>query len=172
MPPPPFTPTKLPLQKPQMSEPACLQAEAPSPRKREHDVPKPKNPIILLASILTRKVEGKSSKKFGFWRLQKTEFWREPQSEPQANLRVQKAQEKLKKHRISCRNPALLWQRTLIMIPHVLDAPHFAGGVHFQFVGCILSVSDAPQGVDAAPRQSLQLFLLRQHRIMGQGDSA
>ena len=42
----------------------------------------------------------------------------------------------------------LIWQRTLIMIPHVLDAPHFAGGVHFQFVGCILSVSDAPQGVD------------------------
>ena len=65
-----------------------------------------------------------------------------------------------------------LWQRALIMIPLILDAPHFAGGVHFQFVGCILSVSDAPQGVDAAPRQSLQLFLLRQHRIMGQGDSA
>ena len=40
------------------------------------------------------------------------------------------------------------WQRTLIMIPLILDAPHFAGGVHFQFVGCILSVSDAPQGVD------------------------
>ena len=47
-------------------------------------------------------------------------------------------------------------------MPHVLDAPHFAGGVHFQFVGCILSVSDAPQGVDAAPRQSLQNFLSNQ----------
>ena len=45
-----------------------------------------------------------------------------------------------------------IWQRTLIMIPLILDAPHFAGGVHFQFVGFILSVSDAPQGVDAAPR--------------------
>ena len=80
-----------------MSEPVYLQAEAPSPRKREHDVPKSKNPIILQANILTRKVEGKSSKKFGFWRLQKTEFWREPQSEPQANLRVQKIPRKVRK---------------------------------------------------------------------------
>ena len=80
-----------------MSEPVYLQAEAPSPRKREHDVPKSKNPFILQASILTRKVEGKSSKKFGFWHLQKTDFLREPQSEPQANLRGQKIQRKVRK---------------------------------------------------------------------------
>ena len=48
------------------------------------------------------------------------------------------------------------------MIPLILDAPHLAGGVHVQFVGCILSVSDAPQGVDAAPRQSLQNCLSNQ----------
>ena len=36
-----------------MSEPVCLQAEAPSPRKREHDAPKSKNPFILQASIIT-----------------------------------------------------------------------------------------------------------------------
>ena len=90
-------PTKLPLQKqkPLMSEPACLQAEAPSPRKREYDAPQSKNPYILQASILTRKVKGKHSNKFGFWCLQKSGFWREPQSEPQANLRVQKIQRKV-----------------------------------------------------------------------------
>ena len=60
-------------------------------------VPKSKNPIILQASILTHKVEGKSSKKFGFWRLQKSSFEREPQSEPQANLRVQKITRKIRK---------------------------------------------------------------------------
>lgn len=70
-----------------MSEPVCLQAEAPSPRKREHDVPKPKNPIVLQASILTRKVEEKFSKKFGFWHLQKSGFGREPQNEPWGILR-------------------------------------------------------------------------------------
>ncbi len=80
-----------------MSEPVCLLAEVRSPRKREHDVPKTKNPIILQASILTRKVEGKSSKKFGFWNLQKTGFCCEPQSEPQANLRVQKIKRKVRK---------------------------------------------------------------------------
>ena len=80
-----------------MSEPVCLPAEARSPRKREHDVPKPKNPIILQASILTRKVEEKSSKKFGFWHLQKTGFCSEPQSEPQANLRGQKITRKIRK---------------------------------------------------------------------------
>ena len=32
------------------------------------------------------------------------------------------------------------------MIPLILNAPHFAGGVHFQFMGFILSVSDAPRG--------------------------
>ena len=36
-----------------MSEPVCLQAEAPSPRKREHDAPKSKKPFILQASIIT-----------------------------------------------------------------------------------------------------------------------
>ena len=66
-----------------MSEPVCLQAEAPSPGKREHDVPKSKNPSILQASIFTRKVGEKFSKKFGFWHLQKSGFWREPQNEPQ-----------------------------------------------------------------------------------------
>ena len=98
-PPLPFTPTKLPLQKqkPLMSEPVCLPAEARSPRKREHDVPKPKNPIILQASILTRKVEEKFSKKFGFCHLQKSGFCCEPQSEPQANLRVQEIQRKVRK---------------------------------------------------------------------------
>ena len=70
-----------------MSEPVCLQAEAPSPRKREHDVPKSKNPIILQASIGTRKVEGKSSKKFGFCHLQKAGFGSEPQNEPWVILR-------------------------------------------------------------------------------------
>ena len=73
-----------------MSEPVCLQAEAPSPGKREHDVPKSKNPSILQASIFTRKVGEKFSKKFGFWHLQKSGFWREPQNEPQANLRGRK----------------------------------------------------------------------------------
>lgn len=70
-----------------MSEPVCLQAEASSPRKREHDVPKPQNPIVLQASILTRKVEEKFSKKFGFWHLQKSGFGREPQNEPWGILR-------------------------------------------------------------------------------------
>ena len=70
-----------------MSEPVCLRGEAPSPRKKEHDVPKSKNPIILQASILTRKVEGKSSKKLGFCHLQKTGFGREPQNEPWGILR-------------------------------------------------------------------------------------
>ena len=69
-----------------MSEPVCLQAEAQSRRKKEHDVPKAKSPIILQASIPTRKVERKSSKKFGFWHLQKSGFGREPQNEPQDNL--------------------------------------------------------------------------------------
>ena len=36
-------------------------------------------------------------KKFGFWYLQKSGFWREPQSEPQANLRVQKIPRKVRK---------------------------------------------------------------------------
>ena len=80
-----------------MSEPVYLLAEVQSPRKREHDVPKPKNPIILQASILTRKVEEKFSKKFGFWHLQKSGFGREPQSEPQANLRGQKITRKIRK---------------------------------------------------------------------------
>ena len=80
-----------------MSEPVCLQAEARSPRKREHDVPKSKNPYVLQTSILTRKVEGKSSKKFGFFHLQKSGFGREPQSEPKANLRVQKIPRKVRK---------------------------------------------------------------------------
>ena len=80
-----------------MSEPVCLQAEAPSPRKRGHDASKSKNPFILQASILTRKVEEKFSKKFGFWHLQKSGFGREPQSEPQANLRVQKIPRKVRK---------------------------------------------------------------------------
>ena len=35
-------------------------------------------------------------------------------------------------------------------------------GVHFQLVGFILSVSDAPRGVDTAPRQSLQRILSNQ----------
>ena len=98
-PPLPSMPTKLLLQKqkPLMSEPVCLPAEARSPRKREHDVPKPKNPIILQASILTRKVEEKFSKKFGFCHLQKSGFCCEPQSEPQANLRVQKIPRKVRK---------------------------------------------------------------------------
>ena len=80
-----------------MSEPVCLPAEARIPRKKEHDVPKPKNPIILQASILTRKVEEKFSKKFGFCNLQKSGFFCEPQSEPQANLRVQKIPRKVRK---------------------------------------------------------------------------
>ena len=98
-PPLPSMPTKLPLQKqkPLMSEPVYLLAEAQSPRKRGHDASKSKNPFILQASILTRKVEGKSSKKFGFWCLQKSGFGREPQSEPQDNLRSQKGQRKVRK---------------------------------------------------------------------------
>ena len=51
----------------------------------------------MQAGILTRKVEGKSSKKFGFWHLEKSGFWREPQSEPQANLRGQKITRKIRK---------------------------------------------------------------------------
>ena len=70
-----------------MSEPVCSQAEARSPRKREHDAPTSQNPIILQASILTRKVEEKFSKKFGFWYLQKSGFGREPQNEPWGILR-------------------------------------------------------------------------------------
>ena len=38
------------------------------------------------------------------------------------------------------RNMWFLWQSALIMIPLILDAPHFAGGVHFQFMGCISSL--------------------------------
>ena len=94
-----------------MSEPVCLQAEAPSPGKREHDVPKSKNPSILQASIFTRKVGEKFSKKFGFWHLQKSGFWREPQNEPQDNLRVQKIIGKVRRNRISYRNPVFLWLR-------------------------------------------------------------
>lgn len=55
------------------------------------------------------------------------------------------------------------------MIPLVSDAPRFCRwgaflifGVHFQLVGFILSVSDAPRGVDTAPRQSLQRILSNQ----------
>ena len=80
-----------------MSEPVCLQAEAPSPGKREHDVPKSKNPSILQASIFTRKVGEKFSKKSGFWHLQKSGLGREPQNEPQDNLRVQKSLGKVRK---------------------------------------------------------------------------
>ena len=52
----------------------------------------------MQAGILTRKVEGKSSKKFGFWHLEKSGFWREPQSEPQANLRGQKITRTIRKN--------------------------------------------------------------------------
>ena len=141
-----------------MSEPVCLRAEAQSPRKREHDVPKPKNPIILQASILTRKVEEKFSKKFGFCNLQKSGFCCEPQSEPQANLRVQKIPRKVRK------TPDFQSKSGVFMAKNPNnDTTRFGCtplcrwgafsvcGVHFQFVGCILSVSDAPQGVDAAP---------------------
>ena len=44
-----------------------------------------------------RKVEGKFSKKSGFWHLQKSGFGREPQNEPQDNLRVQKSLRKVRK---------------------------------------------------------------------------
>ena len=54
--------------------------------------------MILQASIQTRKVEEKFSKKFGFWHLQKTGFGREPQNEPQDNLRVQKSLRKVRKN--------------------------------------------------------------------------
>lgn len=81
----PSTPIRLPLQrqKLQMSEPVCSQAEARSPRKREYDAPISKNPIILQASILTRKVEEKLFKKFGFSGLQNTALGRKPQNKPQ-----------------------------------------------------------------------------------------
>lgn len=74
-----------------MSEPVYLQAEAQNPRKREHDVPKSKNPLILQASILTRKVEGKLAKKFGFSHLQKSRLGHEPQNKPHGILRLSKA---------------------------------------------------------------------------------
>ena len=44
-----------------------------------------------------RKIEEKYSKKFGFWNLQKSGFGREPQNEPQDNLRVQKSLGKVRK---------------------------------------------------------------------------
>ena len=54
--------------------------------------------MIWVSSIPTRKVEGKSSKKFGFFHLQKSGFGREPQNEPQDNLRVQKSTRKVRKN--------------------------------------------------------------------------
>ena len=92
-----------------MSEPVCLQTEARSPRKREHDVPKSKNPSILQASIFTRKVGEKFSKKFGFWHLQKSGFWREPQNEPQDNLRVHKIPRKVRKEPDFQSKSGVLW---------------------------------------------------------------
>ena len=66
----------------QMSEPVYLLAEVPSQRKKGHNAPKPENRIILQASIETRKVEGKFSKKFGFWHPPKLGFGRKPQNKP------------------------------------------------------------------------------------------
>ena len=60
----------------------CLPAEARSPRKREHDVPKPKNPIILQASILTRKVEEKFSKSSDFATFKNLDFAVNPKVNP------------------------------------------------------------------------------------------
>ena len=134
-PPLPSMPIKLPLQKQrlQMSEPVCLQAEAPSPRKREHDVPKPKNPIVLQASILTRKVEEKFSKKFGFCHLQKSGFCCEPQSEPQANLRGQKITRKIRK------TPDFLSKSGVFMANLLfVDTMHHALTVWFIFLDPVL----------------------------------
>ena len=104
-----------------MSEPVCLQAEAPSPRKRGHDVPKSKKPMILQASIFTRKVGEKFSKKFGFWHLQKSGFWREPQNEPQDNLRVQKSLGKVRK------TPDLLSKSGVFMVAEAGLEPTTSG---------------------------------------------
>lgn len=46
--------------------------------------------------------------------------------------------QKVRKVSIFMMKAVLLWQRTLIMIPLILDAPHFVGGVHFPSIGiCI-----------------------------------
>ena len=79
-----------------MSEPVCLQAEAPSPRKRGHDVPKSKKPMILQASIGLVKSK-KNTQKVRILEPSKIGIWREPQNEPQDNLRVQKSLGKVRK---------------------------------------------------------------------------
>ena len=79
-----------------MPEPVCLQAEAPSPRKRGHDVPKSKKPMILQASIGLVKSK-KNTQKVRILEPSKIGIWREPQNEPQDNLRVQKSLGKVRK---------------------------------------------------------------------------
>lgn len=77
---------------------------------------------------------GTSIKKFGFSRQQNSQ---KPALSPNCphghNYGKPACRKKLEKHPFSGENCCFLWQITIIMIPQVLAAPHFAGGVHFQF---------------------------------------
>ena len=81
------------------------------PKKKRAWCSKVKKTDDSASEYWARKIEEKYSKKFGFWHLQKSGFWREPQNEPQDNLRVQKIIGKVRRNRISYRNPVFLWLR-------------------------------------------------------------
>ena len=94
-----------------MSEPVCLQAEAPSPRKRGHDVPKSKKPMILQASIGLVKSKKNTQKSSDFGTFKNRVLGVNPKMNPGAFCGSRKKREKLEKRRISYRNPAFLWLR-------------------------------------------------------------